>query len=155
MMYQKGLGLLDLALCVDTQSGAGPTWEKARKMQQKMTKTRSHVEFRIIELTDILAPAQGEWKGKDDKPGRPPPPIASSSLTCTTKQAAPSRPPPPQSVSRLTRPPSYEEAVSEHNPSAPPPYTQSSTSAPYLNVQAELDEISDENFDLPKYESAA
>ena len=46
-------------------------WEKARKMQQKMSKTRSHVESRIIEITNILAPpiSQEERKsGGVEKP---------------------------------------------------------------------------------------
>ena len=32
MMYQRGLGSLDLALCVDSQ-GEGRAWERARAMQ--------------------------------------------------------------------------------------------------------------------------
>jgi len=55
MMYQRGLGILDLALCVDT-SGCGPAWEKARVMQDKMVITRQHIQDRIKELTDMLAP---------------------------------------------------------------------------------------------------
>lgn len=55
MMYQRGLGILDLALCVDT-SGCGPAWEKARGMQHKMVTTRQHIQDRIKELTDMLAP---------------------------------------------------------------------------------------------------
>ena len=35
LMYQRGLGLVDLALCVDT-SGEGPAWAAARKKQEKM-----------------------------------------------------------------------------------------------------------------------
>eukprot|EP00092_Neocalanus_flemingeri_P040513 GFUD01044118.1.p1 GENE.GFUD01044118.1~~GFUD01044118.1.p1 ORF type:complete len:589 (-),score=207.51 GFUD01044118.1:128-1894(-) len=151
MMYQRGLGLLDLALCVDCENGAGPTWEKARKMQVKMSKTRSHVESRIFELTNILAPPQGEPQTK--APPRPQAP------TQAAKSAAPSRPPPPEKVNKPLRPtkpeapPSYEVAMSENPQSAPPPYTKSSTSAPYLNVQAELDEIGEEIIDLTECES--
>ena len=35
LMYQRGLGLVDLALCVDT-SGEGSAWAAARKKQEKM-----------------------------------------------------------------------------------------------------------------------
>merc|ERR1719186_885691 len=67
-MYQKGLGLLDLALCVDTKMGVGMSWEKARKMQHKMSKTRSHVQSRILEITNLLAPPLGEEANKGPQP---------------------------------------------------------------------------------------
>ena len=35
LMYQRGLGLVDLALCVDT-TGEGSAWAAARKKQEKM-----------------------------------------------------------------------------------------------------------------------
>lgn len=95
MMYQKGLGLLDLALCVDTESGSGECWVKARTMQQKMGKTRDHVESRITALTDILAP--------------PP--------TTAPPRSAPARPPAPPAPAQQ-QPPSYEEVMK------PPSYTQ-------------------------------
>ena len=58
MMYQKGLGILDQALCVDADK-KGDEWARARTMQQKMGRTRSHVESRILEITEILAPPLG------------------------------------------------------------------------------------------------
>ena len=68
MMYQRGLGLLDLALCVDT-GGPGPAWAGARGQQAKMGATRAHVEGRVRELTDLLAPplaqdtrVAGRWR---------------------------------------------------------------------------------------------
>merc|ERR1719347_2437817 len=95
-MYQKGLGLIDLALCVDTESGQGPAWDKARSLQQKMSKTRVHVESRIVELTNILAP-----------PG-PQVPQTQPAVASTSSSRLPAQPP------------SYEESVQP-----PPTYSQS------------------------------
>jgi len=53
LMYQRGLGIIDQALCVDT-SGEGGCWAKARDMQAKMLKTRQHVDSRVKELADKL-----------------------------------------------------------------------------------------------------
>jgi hypothetical protein len=39
--------------------GKGDEWARARTMQQKMGRTRSHVESRILEITEILAPPLG------------------------------------------------------------------------------------------------
>merc|ERR1719244_545769 len=113
-MYQKGLGLLDLALCVDAEIGEGLVWEKARKMQQKMSKTRSHVESRIIEITNILAPpiSQEERKvGGDETPAQ--------SNEAATKEEG--------SNSNVTCPPSYEAATCQETPSAPSSYTDPGT----------------------------
>ena len=70
-------------------------------MQQKMGKTRLHVDSRIRTLTDILAPVPA-----DLRPERPPPP-----------SVPPSEPQPP------ARPPSYEEATLP-----PPSYSQTCVS---------------------------
>eukprot|EP00092_Neocalanus_flemingeri_P009711 GFUD01010459.1.p1 GENE.GFUD01010459.1~~GFUD01010459.1.p1 ORF type:complete len:110 (+),score=19.73 GFUD01010459.1:58-387(+) len=59
-MYQKGLELLDLGLCVDMEIGLGLNWEKGRKMQQKMSKTRSHVQSRILQISEQLSPSLNE-----------------------------------------------------------------------------------------------
>ena len=95
-------------------------------------------------------------------PSRPPPPAGASksntgSMPHAAESAAPSRPTPPEMTKKPSKPPSYEDAVSGKLPSVPPPppYTKSSRTAPYLNVQAELDEIADENLDLPKYGSGS
>jgi len=115
MMYRKGLSVLDMALCVDTESGPASTWEKSKKMQQKMVKTRSHVEMRISELTNSEV---------SQPPPRPPPPNLSTSQSSSvaTGNMVPARPPLPNSV-----PPAYEDVISGKHPSAPPPpppYTQ-------------------------------
>jgi len=115
MMYQRGLGLLDQALCVDTQSGSGGAWDKARKMQTKMSKTRSHVESRIRILTDELAP-----------------PIESK---------PPPRPPPPQGS---PLPPSYDQATTLHHAPPPYSRSQESNSRPLMQ-EAEVVEISDDD----------
>merc|ERR1719206_1195116 len=114
-MYQKGLGLLDLAMCVDIEIGEGLVWEKARKMQQKMSKTRSHVESRIIEITNILAPP-------------PPPPISQeerrSSRIETPAQSNEAATQEEGSNSKATCPPSNEAARGQETTLAPPPYTE-------------------------------
>jgi len=111
MMYQKGLGLLDLALCVDTEIGEGLVWEKARKMQQKMSKTRSHVESRIIEITNILAPpiSQEERKGSGDE-------TPTQSNEAASKEEG--------SNSNVNCPPCYETAMCQETPAAPPSYIE-------------------------------
>jgi len=136
MMYRKGLCVLDMALCVDTESGSTPSWDKARSMQQKMVNTRSHVEMRISELSKSEA---------SQPPPRPPPPCSSSS-----QSSAPARPPPPK-----TAPPTYEDVISGKHPSAPPPPPPYTTQprAPFLDVQAELDEIIDLTMDSPNSHS--
>jgi len=161
MMYQKGLGMLDLALCVDTESGSGPTWEKARKMQQKMSNTRCHVDSRIEVLSNTHTSSLGGEQQMTTAPSRPPPPADTHKSAAvphrpqppkhTTKASAPARPPPPgkgndpscPKMSKSQAPPSYEDAIS----TAPPPYTcvtvLSTRRAPYVNIQAELDEIGD------------
>jgi len=116
MMYQKGLGLLDLALCVDTESYTGQTWDKARTMQQKMSNTRVHVESRIKIITDILAPASNSSRSASATTSTPSVPAASDVIDLT---ASPTPPPPPRPSSRPpARPPTYEEAISP-----PPSYT--------------------------------
>jgi len=116
MMYQKGLGLLDLALCVDTESYTGQTWDKARTMQQKMSNTRVHVESRIKIITDILAPASNSSRSASATTSTPSVPAASEVIDLT---ASPTPPPPPRPSSRPpARPPTYEEAISP-----PPSYT--------------------------------
>jgi len=110
MMYQKGLGLLDLALCVDTESYTGQTWDKARTMQQKMSNTRVHVESRIKIITDILAPASNSSKSASATTSTPSVPAASEVIDLTASPTPPPRPP--------ARPPTYEEAISP-----PPSYT--------------------------------
>ena len=111
-------------------------------MQQKMTKTRSHVESRIFELTDMIATSSSAQTS--NPPPRPPPPYpgGSQSSASTSKKTAPSRP----------APPSYEDVISESQPSSAPPthYTRSLEKPPYLNVQAELDEIIDLTMDSPE-----
>jgi len=116
MMYQKGLGLLDLALCVDTESYTGQTWDKARTMQQKMSNTRVHVESRIKIITDILAPASNSSRSASATTSTPSVPAASEVIDLT---ASPTPTPPPRPSSRPpARPPTYEEAISP-----PPSYT--------------------------------
>lgn len=151
MMYQKGLGLLDQSLCFDTEGGQGPEWEKARKMQEKMSKTRIHVSDRIIQLTDILAPpsppeAQSPYFNPSQPPERPPPP-----KTCrqTPQTDRPERPPQPQRdhperPALPSMPPSYNSVLSSDNErnSAPPSYLESEKAArPYSDAQRALDEI--------------
>merc|ERR1719412_2565312 len=100
LMYQRGLGLLDLALCVDT-SGKGSAWAAARKKQEKMGVTRQHLEDRVRALTDQLAP-----------------PLPSTALTGGSNQNGesnpPPRPPPPTQLNGAPpcydAPPSYHEA---------------------------------------------
>jgi len=109
MMYQKGLGMLDMAMCVDTESGTGPAWEKARKMQQKMTKTRSHVESRIYEITEKLT--------------SPETPQQSSRLSVNVPPPRPSPPGVIKAPSRPDAPPSYADAIAGPASAPPPPYT--------------------------------
>jgi len=109
MMYQKGLGMLDMAMCVDTESGTGPAWEKARKMQQKMTKTRSHVESRIYEITEKLT--------------SPETPQQSSRLSVNVPPPRPSPPGVIRAPSRPDAPPSYADAIAGPASAPPPPYT--------------------------------
>merc|ERR1719431_2436369 len=111
-MYQKGLGLLDLALCVDTEIEEGLVWEKARKMQLKMSKTRSHVESRIIEITNILAPPISQEERKSGGVEK----TAPSSNEAATKEE--------EKNNNATCPPSYEAATCQETPSASPPYTE-------------------------------
>lgn len=118
MMYQKGLGLLDLALCVDTE-GTGPACQKARTMQQKMGKTRVHVESRIKAITDILAPptaAVPSAPSSGPRPPRPAQPPVSAAAAPAAASAPGTQPQPPAPE----RPPSYEEATLP-----PPTYRQS------------------------------
>jgi len=130
LMYQRGLGTLDQALCFDVESGTGPEWDKARKMQAKMTKTRAHVSERIIHLTDILAPLQ-----QNLPLSRPPPPKSG---------IPPHRPPPPENLPQPNGQglPSYQSVLNDGRPSAPPSYQESQARMmPYSNVQIALDEI--------------
>jgi len=106
MMYQKGLGLLDLALCVDTESYSGQSWDKARTMQQKMSATRVHVESRIKIITDIIAPESNS----STTPTIQSVTNATEVIDLTTSPTPPPRP--------TSRPPTYEEAISP-----PPSYT--------------------------------
>jgi len=117
MMYQKGLGLLDLALCVDTESYTGQTWDKARTMQQKMSNTRVHVESRIKIITDILAPASNSSRSAPATTSTPSVPAASEVIDLTTSPNPTPAPPRPSSRPPA-RPPTYEEAISP-----PPSYT--------------------------------
>eukprot|EP00090_Calanus_glacialis_P015984 TRINITY_DN2508_c0_g1_i7.p1 TRINITY_DN2508_c0_g1~~TRINITY_DN2508_c0_g1_i7.p1 ORF type:complete len:580 (-),score=190.64 TRINITY_DN2508_c0_g1_i7:103-1671(-) len=129
-----------------------------------MTKTRSHVDSRIYELTNVLAPSLSEQAS--NPPQRTAPPNTTSSrcshLQPEITSSAPSRPLPPnitentKDLPKLQKPPSYAEALSGSHPSAPPlppPYTKSYARAPYLNVQAELDEIVDLTMDYPESSS--
>merc|ERR1719318_260247 len=115
-MYQKGLGLLDLALCVDTEIGVGIIWEKARKMQQKMYTARTHVQSRIIEITNLLAPPLDQYGAKDPCP-KPNLGQAAQTLQDINK-------PPKPEMGPTGTPPSYKDAVSEEVSSDPPPYTE-------------------------------
>ena len=121
-------------------------------MQQKMIKTRSHVESRIFELTDMIATSSSAQTS--NPPPRPPPPYpgGSQSSASTSKKKAPSRPAPPARTNKSQAPPSYEDVISGSQPSSapPPPYTRSLAKPPYLNVQAELDEIIDLTMDSPE-----
>lgn len=127
IMYQKGLGVLDLALCVDTESKQDDNWLKARKMQQKMVKTRSHVESRIQIITESLISSNSEPKTHNDP--------------CTTAR-----------MTLSSNPPSYEDVISRNNlkdirkssiPSRPPPpYTQHSITK---NQNEEIIDLTGEN----------
>jgi len=156
MMYQKGLGLLDQALCFDTEAGQGPDWVKAKKMQEKMSKTRIHVSDRIIQLTDILAPPsppeqqqaafyapQRPPPPKSCLPERPPPP--SSEHLATSPKDRPVRPPAPSCQTQNTnQPPSYQSVLSSdsQNGGAPPSYLESEKAAkPYGDAQRGLEEM--------------
>ena len=105
------LWLVDIILILTsdwlTESGAGAEWEKARKMQQKMGKTRQHVESRISEITDILAPAS-----PSSGPSAPPP-------RSSQPPPRPSQPPPqqqqPPSYEEVMKPPSYSQTVKQDN----------------------------------------
>ena len=84
-------------------------------MQHKMSTTRSHVESRILAITNVLAP-----------------PIASKEEMQTSSKAKPTtetqsleREKPIESESSKTSsPPSYEDATGQEASSAPPPYTE-------------------------------
>jgi len=147
LMYQKGLGILDQALCTDTE-GVGPDYEKARAMQEKMVNTRTHVQERIENITDRLAPPLN----RSEVPSRPSRPPRQSGLpSCpqgpsTRPSEPPSRPsqPPTRPSQPQNRPPglpSYEEAT--RLPDRPPTYSQSRDTSD-LNVDSELDEIANE-----------
>jgi len=156
MMYQKGLGLLDQSLCFDIEGGQGPEWEKAKKMQEKMSKTRIHVSDRIIQLTDILAPpSPPEQQPPFFHPPRPPPPKTCRQTNQPERPPPPhanlpERPPPPQRDCPerpnppSMHPPSYHSVLSSDNErhGAPPSYLESEKAKrPYGDVQSALDEI--------------
>ena len=99
------------------QIGEGLVWEKARKMQQKMSKTRSHVESRIIEITNILAPPISQEERKSGGNETP----AQSNEAATKEE---------ESNSDVTCPPGYEAATCQETPSAPPSYTETGNQKP-------------------------
>ena len=121
--------------------GVGVSWEKARKMQHKMSKTRSHVQSRILEITNLLAPPLGEETNKG--------PQAKTESASTSN---PNSSIPIEAIPTMpNEPPSYKDTMSENLSSEPPPYTVSqSTSTPNLNVQSEMDNIATENTCLSK-----
>merc|ERR1719500_548630 len=99
--------------------GEGPAWEKARTMQVKMGKTRSHVESRIQALADILAPPMASASATSVPSAITPrqnTQSASRKSSTAASQPQNSAQPPPQ-------PPSYEEATQP-----PPSYGQTLTS---------------------------
>ena len=53
LMYQRGLGLVDLALCVNT-SGEGTAWAAARKKQEKMGVTVSFCRYVSSDRSSLL-----------------------------------------------------------------------------------------------------
>ena len=86
-------------------------------MQQKMGKTRVHVESRIKAITDILAPptaAVPSAPSSGPRPPRPAQPPVSAAPAPAAASAPGTQPQPPE------RPPSYEEATLP-----PPTYRQS------------------------------
>ena len=115
--------------------GVGVSWEKARKMQHKMSKTRNHVQSRILEITNLLAPPLGEEANKGPQPKTD---SASTSNPLSPNSSIPIEANP----TMPNEPPSYKDTMSENLSSEPPPYTVSqSTSTPNLNVQSEMDNI--------------
>ena len=99
--------------------GTGPACQKARTMQQKMGKTRVHVESRIKAITDILAPptaAVPSAPSSGPRPPRPAQPPVSAAAAPAAASAPGTQPQPPAPE----RPPSYEEATLP-----PPSYRQS------------------------------
>jgi len=137
MMYQRGLGLLDLALCVDT-TGPGPAWDKARAMQTKMSTTRCHVEERIKDLTDLLAPSLPSSAASSTPPARPPPPN-----TAPPCYDAPPSYDQSQAHTKLAQSVTTNSKTANH---PPPSYGASCNipSVPYLDVDAELLELVDD-----------
>ena len=91
-------------------------WEKARKMQHKMSKTRSHVESRIIEITNLLAPPIAS--SKEDMQ------TSSKAKPAAETQSLERNKPIESESSKTSSPPSYEDATSQEASSAPPPYTE-------------------------------
>jgi len=149
IMYQRGLGVLDQALCADTE-GDDEEAKCAQRMQEKMQRTRTHIEDRILEITNCLAPpiqrsgASGPENGIDPRsvpcspparpsrgPSAPSRPARGPSTTGTTLNGA-SRAEKPQSHL-----PTYSEATGARDVGAPPSYGAACS----LDVDAELDEI--------------
>jgi len=130
MMYQKGLGLIDQAICADTEMGDGPTWEKARKMQLKMSKTRSHVQSRILEITNQLAPPLDENISiMHQTPAKELNPLsAGSEITSTSRESTSTMQNQGQNIKQVLLP-SYEDSMSQNPSQPPPPYTLSESTS--------------------------
>ena len=94
--------------------GLGIIWEKARKMQQKMSSARSHVQSRINEITNLLAPPQDKHEGKD-------PATELNSTEAAQTLSATNKPTQPEMSTRCTTP---QDVLLEEVSTAPPPYTE-------------------------------
>ena len=84
-------------------------------MQQKMSTARIHVQSRINEITNLLAPPQDKHEGKD--------PATQSSSTAAQTLSATNKPTQPE-MSTTCTPPSYQDAVCGEVSLEPPPYIE-------------------------------
>ena len=110
--------------------GDGPTWEKARKMQLKMSKTRSHVQSRILEITNQLAPPLDENISiMHQTPATELSPLsAGSEITSTSRESTSTMQNQGQNIKQVLLP-SYEDSMSQNPSQPPPPYTLSESTS--------------------------
>ena len=85
-------------------------------MQQKMPTARNHVQSRIIEITNLLAPPLDQHGGKE--PATNPNSTGGAQTLSATEE-----PTKPESSNTCT-PPSYQDAMCEEVSSDPPAYTE-------------------------------
>lgn len=85
-------------------------------MQQKMSTARNHVESRIIEITNLLAPPLDKHGAKEPSPK---PNLGQDAQTLASMD----KPTQPEKSTACT-PPSYQDALCEEGSSDPPPYAE-------------------------------